>query len=639
MRANKYYLILGSRIPTMICSEQVQETILLKKPFLFSILPLLALALISSHRSQPVRAQLRDAGAGRIAGPSGQVEGISIDPSGGLRSERTHSKIGSNATPGPTGTESYDILIRNGHIIDGTGNPWYAADVAISEDRIVTIGDLHDARAKREIDAKGRIVAPGFIDMLGQSEVSLLLDNRSLSKLSQGITTEITGEGGSIAPQTEKTRNDYPLKVDWSSLDEYFRRLEKQGTPINLATYVGSGMVRKAVIGEDDRAPTPAELEQMQVFVEQAMKDGAVGVSSALIYPPNRYASTEELISLAKIASKYGGIYSTHMRSEGGAEVTALEEAMRIGREANLPVVIFHLKVIGKSRWGTMKNIVATIEKARDSGLDITSNMYPYTAGSTGLASSLPPWVADGGTEKLLARLKDPKARARIKKELADPHTHWENFYYDCGGAAGIMIASVSNPELKQFEGKTLQDVAKAWKKTPEDALMDFVLADKRETSAIYFMAGEDDLKTGLAQPWTSICLDSNEMSLDGPIYEAHTHPRTFGSMPRFLGRYVRDERLLPLEAAIRKMTSLPAQQVHLEKRGLLLPGYYADVTVFDPSTIIDRATYTKPDQLSEGIDYTIVNGQVEFDHGKLTGATAGRGLRRRGWRPETAIQ
>ena len=473
--------------------------------------------------------------------------------------------------------------------------------------------------------------------MMGQSEVSLLRDNRALSKLSQGITTEITGEGGSVVPQSDKTRNDYPLKVDWSTLGEYFSRLEKQGTALNLATYVGSGQVRLAIIGDDDRAPTPAELEQMKAAVEQAMKDGALGLSSALIYSPNMYAKTDELIALAKVASSYGGIYATHMRSEGAAEMAALDEAIRIGHEANLPVEIFHMKVIGKSRWGSMKNIVDTIQKERNAGLDIAGNVYPYIAGSTGLASSLPPWVRSGSRKEFLERLKDPQARARIKKELAKSQPDWENFFYDCGGAAGIMIASVSNPELKQFEGKTLEAVAKAWKKTPEDTLMDFVLADNSHTSAIYFFASEDDLKLALKQVWTSLCLDANEMSLDGPLYEPHTHPRTFGTMSRFLGHYVRDEQLMPLEMAIRKMTSLPAQRTHLEGRGLLLPGYFADIAIFDEKTINDLATYTKPDQLSEGIDYTIVNGQVEFEHGKLTGVTAGRGLRRRGWHEENA--
>jgi N-acyl-D-amino-acid deacylase len=540
-----------------------------------------------------------------------------------------------------TSAGDYDLIIRNGHVIDGAGNPWYSADVAVSGDRIIAIGDLHEAHAKREIDAKGRIVAPGFIDMLGQSEISLLLDNRSLSKLSQGITTEITGEGGSIAPQNEKTiapqkpfLDHYKLSVDWTTLDGYFRRLEKQGTPLNIGTYVGSAQVREAVIGDDNRAPTPAELDQMKSLVEQAMKDGALGVSSALIYPPNIFAKTDELIALAQVASKYGGLYATHMRSEGASEMPALAEAIRIGREAHLPVEVFHLKISGKPRWGTMKNVVAAIQLARDSGLDIAADMYPYTAGATALASALPPWVADGGVQKLLTRLKDPAGRARIKKDLADDHPDWENLFYDCGGAAGVLISSAESPELKQFAGKTLDDVAKAWKKTPEDTLMDFVLADNAQTGAIYFMASEEDLRTGLSQTWTSIGLDANEMSLDGPTHEPHTHPRAMGSMPRFLGHYVRDEHLMPLEAAIRKITSLPAQREHLDGRGLLKPGYFADITIFNPATIIDHATFAKPDQLSDGIDFTIVNGQVEYDHGKITGVTVGRVLRGRGWQP-----
>jgi N-acyl-D-amino-acid deacylase len=538
---------------------------------------------------------------------------------------------------------TYDLIIRNGHIIDGAGNPWYAADVGIQGDRIVAIGNLGDAQAKRVIEAKGQIVSPGFIDMLGQSESALLLDNRSLSKLSQGITSEITGEGGSIAPQNEKTLaplkpflDQFKFTIDWTTLDGYFRRLEKQGTPINIGTYVGSAQVRQAVIGDDDRAPTPAELTQMESLVEQAMKDGALGVSSALIYPPNIYAKTDELIALAKVAAKYGGLYATHMRSEGASEMQALAEAIRIGTEANLPVEVFHLKVSGKARWGNMKIVVRAIEAARDSGLDIAASMYPYPAGGTALASALPPWAADGGVQKLLARLEDPEVRARIKKELASDHPDWENLYYDCGGARGVLLASVAKPELKQFEGKTVEDVAKEWKKSPEDALMDFVIADSAQTGALYFMASEEDIKTGLEQRWTSIGLDANEMSLDGPIFEAHTHPRAFGSMPRFLGHYVRDEQLMPLETAVRKITSWPAQREHLENRGLLKPGYFADVTIFDPATIIDRATFVSPAQLSEGIAYTIVNGQIEYDHGKLTGAAAGKVLRGRGWHPDT---
>ncbi|HEU0369331.1 MAG TPA: D-aminoacylase, partial [Candidatus Acidoferrum sp.] len=548
-----------------------------------------------------------------------------------------------SVSPSAATDASYDLIIRNGHIIDGAGNPWYNADLAVTGNRIAAIGDLRSAHAKREIDASGQIVAPGFIDMLGQSEFPLLIDNRSLSKLAQGITTEITGEGGSIAPQNEKTvaalkpfADQYKLSIDWTSLDQYARRLEKQGTPLNIGTYVGSAQIREAVIGEDDRAPTPAELQQMQSLVEQAMKDGALGVSSALIYPPNIYAKTDELIALAKVASKYGGLYATHMRSEGASETAALAEAIRIGREANLPVEVFHLKVSGKPRWGNMKQVVATIQAARDSGLDIAADMYPYIAGGTALASALPPWVADGGAQKLLARIKDPAIRARIKKELATDHSDWENLLFDCGGGTGVMIASVENPTLKQWEGKTVDDVAKAWKKSTEDTLMDFVLADNAQTGALYFMASEEDLKTGLSQPWTSIGLDANEMSLDGLLFEAHGHPRAFGSMPRFLGRYVRDQHLMPLEAAVRKITSLPAQRQHLADRGLLKPGYFADITIFDAAKIIDHATYEKPAQLAEGVRFTIVNGQIEFDEGKLTGATAGKFLRGRGWNPTT---
>src|SRR5258707_2894428 len=369
------------------------------------------------------------------------------------------------------------------------------------------------------------------------------------------------------------------------------------------------------------------------------MKDGALGISSALSYPPNIYAKTDELIALAKIASKYGGLYATHMRSEGASETAALAEAIRIGREANLPVEIFHLKVSGKPRWGNMKNVVATIQAARDSGLDIAADMYPYVAGATALASALPPWAADGGPQKLLARLKDPEVRARIKKDLVGDHRDWENLYTDCGSAAGVLIASVQNPDLKQWEGKALADVAKTWKKSPEDTLMDFVLADNAQTGAIYFIASEEDLKTGLSQPWTSIGLDANEMSLDGPTFEPHTHPRAFGSMPRFLGHYVRDEHLVPLEQGIRKMTSLPAQRERLLDRGLLKEGYFADITVFDAASIQDQATYKEPTRLSTGVKYVFVNGQLEFEDGKLTGVTAGRGLRGPGWQQKPTAQ
>jgi N-acyl-D-amino-acid deacylase len=537
------------------------------------------------------------------------------------------------------GIAPLDVIIKNGHILDGSGGPWFAADIGIRGDRIEAIGQLGYAQAKKVIDAKGMIVSPGFIDMLGQSEMSLLIDNRSLSKLSQGITTEITGEGGSIAPQNEKTLaplkpflDQFHLTIDWTTLDGYFHRLEKDGTPINLGTYVGAAQVREAVIGDDDRAPTPAELEQMKALVAQAMKDGALGISTALIYPPGHYAKTDELIALAQVASQYGGIYASHMRSEGASEMEALDEAIRIGREANLPVEIFHLKVSGKPRWGTMPRVAATIQAARDAGLDVRADQYPYVAGSTALVSSLPPWIADGGADKLLERLRDGKMRGRVKKEMAVEHTDWENLYFDCGGGAGVMISGVVNPVLKKYDGMTVAQMAKAQGKPELDALFDFIEEDKAQTGAIYFMASEQDLTYALKQSWTSLCLDSGEQSLDGPLFEPHTHPRSFGSFPRFLGHYVRDEHLISMEQAIRKITSMPAQREHLVDRGLIKTGFYADITIFDPEKIMDRATYSEPAKISEGVDYVFVNGQLEFERGTLTGAKAGRALRGPAW-------
>jgi N-acyl-D-amino-acid deacylase len=534
----------------------------------------------------------------------------------------------------------FDVLIKNGHIIDGSGNPWVSGDIAIRGDRIAAIGNLGNAHAKRVIDAKGLVISPGFIDMLGQSEAALLIDNRSLSKLAQGITTEITGEGGSISPQNDLTLaalqpalDHYKLKVDWTTLDGYFQRLEKSGTPLNIGTYVGAAQVREAVLGDVDRAPTPAELDKMKSLVAEAMQDGAFGLSTALIYPPGHYAKTEELIELAKVASRYGGIYGTHMRSEGQSEPQAIAEALSIGKEAQLPVEIFHLKVSGKTRWGNMTKIVAQIQAARDAGQDVTADMYPYIAGGTALASSLPPWVADGGMEKLLQRLHDPAIRAKIKAEMAADHPGWENLFFDTGGGSGVMVSGVENPELKKYDGKTIAQIAEAQKKSQLDALFDFIIADKGQTGALYFMASENDLVFGLKQPWTSLCLDAGEMSLDGSLYEEHTHPRAFGAMPRFLGRYIRDQHLLPFEQGIRKMTSLPAQRERLRDRGLLKEGYFADITIFDPLTIKDTATYTQPAQLAQGVKYVFVNGKLEFEDGKLTGQIAGRALRGPGWK------
>ncbi|MEO8725677.1 MAG: amidohydrolase family protein, partial [Acidobacteriaceae bacterium] len=424
----------------------------------------------------------------------------------------------------------------------------------------------------------------------------------------------------------------FHLTIDWTTLDGYFKRLQQSGTPLNIGTYVGAAQVREAVLGDADRAPTPAELEQMKALVAQAMQDGAFGISSALIYPPGHYAKTEELIELAKVAAQYGGIYGTHMRSEGTSEISALQEALRISREAHLPLEVFHLKVIGSARWGTMPKIVGMIQAARDSGQDVTADMYPYVAGGTALASSLPPWVAEGGMAKLLQRLQDPQIRQRIKSEMATEHPDWENLYLESGGAKGVVVSGITNPDLKKFDGMTVAQIAAAQQKDPLDALMDFVIADNGQTGALYFIASEEDLKYGLKQPWISLCLDASESSLDGPLFEPHNHPRAFGAMPRFLGHYVRDEKLMPIEQAIRKMTSLPAQREHLHGRGILRQGFFADITIFDPATIIDKATYASPAQISEGVKYVFVNGQLEYENGTLTGAKAGTALRGPGW-------
>jgi N-acyl-D-amino-acid deacylase len=543
-----------------------------------------------------------------------------------------------NIAPSFAQTSRYDAIIRNGRIIDGSGNPWYSGDIAIQGDHIAAIGKLENASARRVIDASGLIVAPGFIDMLGQSELALLIDNRAVSKLSQGITTEITGEGGSVAPQDALTLQalepsiaPYHLKVDWTDLNGYLHRLESNGIPINLGTYVGAAQVREAILGDVNRPPTAEELEKMKALVAQAMRQGAFGISTALIYPPGHYAQTEELIELAKVVAPYGGIYATHMRSEGQSEMDALQETLRIGREAHVPVEIFHMKVSGKGRAGKMHEVVDMIQRARDAGQDVSADMYPYLAGATALASAIPPWAADGGLSKLLERLQDPASRTRIKTEMSSPHRDWENLYLDSGGAEGVMVASVVNKDLKQFTGKTIAQIAVEQKKDPLETLLDFIVADNGQSGALYFIASEQDLQYGLIQPWTSIGLDAGEMPLDGPLFEPHAHPRAFGSMPRFLGHYVRDMKLLSLEQGIRKITSLPAQREHLTGRGLLKEGFFADIAIFDFSALRDNATYAEPALLSQGVKYVFVNGQLEYEDGKMTGAMAGRALRRNG--------
>ena len=544
-------------------------------------------------------------------------------------------------------TDAYDIIIANGKIVDGTGNPWFYGDVAIRGDRIVKVGRLGPARAKRRIDARGLIVAPGFIDMLGQSEQSLLIDPRAESKVFQGITTEVTGEGGSAAPlndyilkELEPFLKHFKLTADWRTLGEYFARLERSRSAINLATYVGATQARQYVLHDENREPTAAELDQMRKLVAQAMEDGAVGISTSLVYAPAFYAKTEELIELAKVASRYGGVYATHMRNESNSIMPAIDEAIRIGREANIPVEIFHLKMAGKANWGKMRDVIAKIEAARLSGLDITADQYPYVAGATSLGASVPPWAHEGGTAKFVARLKDPATREKLKQEMRAPSDKWENFYLGAGGGEGILISSVLNRELAKYEGKRINEIARMMQATDElDALFDLLIADNAQTGMIIFLMSEDDVKLALKQPWVSVGIDHGEVALTGPLAEGKAHPRGYGSFPRILGRYVRDEHVLGLEDAIRKMTSLAANRVHLVDRGMLRPGFFADVAVFDPRQIRDVATFEDPNRLSVGMRFVLVNGEPVVAAGKQTTALPGRPLRGPGYRGEGSKQ
>ena len=533
----------------------------------------------------------------------------------------------------------YDIIIRNGRVIDGSGRAGYSADVAIKGDRIVRIGNLAHAPAKRIIDARGKVVAPGFIDMLGQSETNLLIDRRAMSKVMMGVTTEITGEGESIAPTNERLIKEsedfnrrYNLDVDWRTLDQYFRRLEKQGMGLNLGTFVGATQVREYVVGFDNRPPTAVELEQMKTLVAEAMKDGALGLSTSLQYVPARFAKTDEIVELAKVAHQYGGIYATHQRSEANALDESLNEVFEIARRAQIPTEIWHLKTAYKRNWGRMPEVLRRIEAARASGLSVSANVYPYIAASTALSACLPPWAQEGGNDKMVARLRDKQARERLKKEITTDSKEWENIYLGSGGANGVLIGSVVNPDLESLQGKRLSEIAAMQNKDPLDALFDLVIADHGQTGAIYFMMSEDDVRAALRSPFVSICTDSGARATDGPLAGSKSHPRGWGSYPRILSRYVRDERLLTLEQAVHKMTGLSAAKVGLQDRGLLREGMFADVTIFDPQTVQDRATFDAPNQYPVGINYVIVNGQIEVDNGKHTAALAGRALRGPGY-------
>jgi dihydroorotase/N-acyl-D-amino-acid deacylase len=535
----------------------------------------------------------------------------------------------------------FDILITNGRIIDGTGSPWFSGDIGIRGGKIAAIGNLTAAKRTRTIDAHGQVVAPGFIDMLGQSELTILVDPRLPSKIYQGITTEITGEGESVAPLNDALRRSgkkgfalLGIQPDWQTFRQYFARLEKQGIGINVADYVGATTVRRVVLGDDDVQPTPAQLDQMKQLVRQAMLDGAVGVSTSLEYPPAPYAKTEELIALATEAARYGGIYATHQRSESTAILQSLDEVIRISREAHIPVEVWHFKVAGKPSFGHMPEAVAKIEAARAQGVDIAADTYAYTAWGNGLSAFIPPWAHDGGTSKLLERLKDPATRERIRKDMLSPSEEWENEWQQINGPESILIGSVQNPKLLPLQGKTMAEVAKLWNKDPIDTIFDFLIEDDAATGVAVYGMSEPDVVLALQQPWVSIDNDSSGVSPDGILGREHAHPRAYGTFPRILRKYVREEHKLTLEDAIRKFSALPSQRLRLEGRGLLRVGMWADVTIFDPATIRDLATFDNPNQLSQGMDFVLVNGVPVIDQGKMTGARPGRVLRGPGYAP-----
>ncbi|HTX76445.1 MAG TPA: D-aminoacylase [Terracidiphilus sp.] len=542
---------------------------------------------------------------------------------------------------GPPSSAPFDIVITHGHILDGTGSPWYSGDIGIRDGHIAAIGVLDRAPRRQTIDARGMVVAPGFIDMLGQSELTMLVDPRLPSKIYQGITTEITGEGDSVAPLNTRMiaadRAGYEhLKItpDWTTFRQYFARIEHQGMGINLASYVGATSVRRVVLGDGDVQPTSAQLGQMQDLVRQAMQDGAIGVSTALQYAPAPYAKTDELIALASAASPYGGIYATHMRSEGDTEPAAIDEAIRIGREAHIPVEIWHLKAAGVRNFGKMPQIVAQIDAAREAGVDVSANTYAYTAWFNTFSAFIPPWAHDGGDAALIQRLKDPATRARIRADMLNPHGDWDNEWQEIPAPDAVEIAVVENPDLKKYQGKRLSDIAAEWHEDPIDALCDFLIKDNAFTEVAVFAMSEPDVELALKQPWVSIDNDSQGTSPEGLLGEEHPHPRAYGTFPRILRKYVREEHLLTLPDAIRKFSALPAQRMRLTDRGVLKKGMWADVVIFDPATIRDLATYEQPNQLSQGMEYVLVNGVPVIAEGKMTGALPGKVIRGPGYRP-----
>ena len=534
---------------------------------------------------------------------------------------------------------AYDFLIAHARIVDGTGAAWYYGDIAISGDRIAAIGDLHNADAKQRLDAHGLVVSPGFIDVQGQSEFNILVDGRAASKITQGVTTEITGEGTSIAPANDRVLEEfrglagkYRVDLDWHSLDEYFHRFERARPAINLGTFVGAGGLRNYVIGKDNRPATAAELDQMRALIAQAMQQGAFGLSTALEYVPDVFASTDEIVELAKVARNYGGVYFTHQRSESDKILDSLDEVFAVSQRAGISTTVWHLKAAYPENFGKMAGVLKQIAAARARGLDVAASVYPYNRASNGLIACFPSWVAEGGSEKMLARLQNPADRARAQKEMEAPTSDWENEWLGSGGAKGVTLVQVVNPELKKYEGMNFEEIGRAMGKDPKDAAMDLAIADRGRSNVVISIMDEADVRMAVSNPLVTFGSDSEAQAEDGPLSTTKAHPRAFGTFPRVLAQYVRNQHSMSLEEAVRKMTSLAASRVGIMDRGILRPGMMADITVFDPATVEDRATYNDPLHYSAGVKGVFVNGKPVVLDGKITDERAGRALRGPGY-------
>ena len=538
------------------------------------------------------------------------------------------------SAPHPVTAQAFDVVIRGGTVYDGTGGAGRRADVAIRGDRIAGVGDFSGVQATRTVDAAGLAVAPGFINMLSWSTESLLVDGRSQGEIRQGVTTQIFGEGSSMGPWTDAMKKrvveqmgDVKYEITWTTLAEYLRELERRGVSANVASYLGATTVREHVIGLEDKKATPEQMEQMRAIVRQAMHEGALGIGSSLIYAPAFYASTEELIELCKVAAQYRGKYISHMRSEGNRLTEAVDELIRIAREAKIPAEIYHLKAAGQANWPKMATVIGMIEKARASGLKITADMYTYTAGATGLDAAMPPWVLDGGYDAAYKRLADPALRKKIAAAIETPTKDWENLYLAAGSPDRVLLVEFKSDALKPLTGKTLAEAAKLRGENPVETIMNLVLEDRSRVGTVYFMMSEENIRRQVALPWMSFGSDAASMAPEPPFTKSAAHPRAYGNFARLLGKYVRDEKVIPLADAIHRLSGLPATNLELDRRGFLREGMFADIAIFDPAAVADRATFEKPHQYAVGMRHVFVNGAQVLANGEHTGAKPGRAL------------